>query len=126
MSYDDELEYGDRQLIATYGRPVRLPPGLGDEPVLGIFDNPYGRVDLPHSGFIEEKIITLTVISSEFDGVVKRDVIEIPRKKPDALNTEWHCWELFTVRDIQPDGAGLSVIYLDPKTTSSNSESEIY
>lgn len=126
MSYDDDLDHGDRQLIATFGRPVRLPSHAPDEFILAIFDEPYGRTDIPGGGFIQGKVITLTAISSEIDGIVKRDTIEIPMKKPGSQNAAWDCWKPFTVREIQPDGSGLSVVYLDPKTTSSNSADEVY
>ena len=126
MNYDDDLEYGDRQMIATFGRPVRLPADKFSEPILGIFDDPYGRTDLPHSGFITGKIITLNVISSEINGLASRDVIQIPMEKPSRENPEWSGWTEYTVKEMQPDGAGLSVVYLEPKTTSNNDVNEIY
>lgn len=123
MSYDDDLEYGDRQLIATYGRPVRLPSHEPDESILAIFDEPYGRTDIAGGGFIQGQIITLTAVSSELNGLAQRDELSVSRKTAEG---EWGDWTPFVVREIQPDGAGLTVIYLDPVTNSNNSEHEIY
>ena len=128
MSYDDDLEYGDRQMIATFGRPVRLPGATVDNTILAVFDDPYTRTDLPEGGFITEKVITLTVITSEAPGIQERELITVPldRTRTAAGLIEWDNWTTFTIREIQPDGAGLSVIYLDPLTESDNSEDSIY
>lgn len=123
MSYDDDLEYGDRQMIATFGRPVRLPSHALDESILGIFDDPYARTDLPNGGYIDGQVITLTVISAEINGLAKRDLLSVSRKTAEGA---WGDWTPYVVKDIQPDGAGLSVVYLDPATTSANSEYEKY
>jgi len=123
MSYDDDLEYGDRQMIATYGRPVRLPSHAPDDSILAIFDDPYSRTDLPSGGYINGQVITLTAISAEINGLAKRDALSVSRK---TAGGEWGDWMPYVVREIQPDGSGLSVIYLDPATTSANSEYEKY
>lgn len=123
MSYDVDLEYGDRQMIATFGRPVRLPSHGLAEHILAIFDDPYGRTDIPGGGFIQGQVITLTAITAEINGLAKRDVLAVSQKLPDGT---WGGWTDYNVREVQPDGAGLTVIYLDPVTTSKNSEDEIY
>lgn len=123
MSYDGDLEYGDRQMIATFGRPVRLPFHAADEHILAIFDDQYGRVDLPDGGFIEGKIITLTAISADVNGLAKRDTVSVSNRLSDGT---WGDWTDYLVREPQPDGAGLTVIYLDPVTKSNNSEYALY
>lgn len=127
MSYDDDLAYGDRQMIATFGRPVKLP-GSADMPVLAVFDTPYVRTDMPDGGFVQGTVITLTLITAESGGLRSRDVVCVPqqlKRNPDG-GTEWSDWTSFTVREIQPDGAGLSVVYLDPMTASDNNEYSPY
>ncbi|WP_368750148.1 head-tail joining protein [Klebsiella aerogenes] len=121
MSYDDDLMHADQQLIRTFGRPVRLPSL--PEPVLAIYDEPYARTDIPGGGFIKGQVITLTAITSEMNGLSQRDVLSVPRS---MVNGEWADWTDYTVREIEPDGSGLSVIYLDPVTGSKNSKHEIY
>ncbi|WP_234262261.1 head-tail joining protein [Klebsiella aerogenes] len=127
MSYDDDLEYGDRQMIATFGRPVRPPGADADNVVLAVFDEPYTRRDMPEGGFIREKVITLTIISADMPGIQEREVITVPLKRGyESGMAIWTEWTGFTIREIQPDGAGLSVIYLDPLTASDNSEYSPY
>lgn len=128
MNYDDDLEYGDRQMIATFGRPVIPPGATADNTILAVYDEPYARTDLPEGGFITEQVITLTLITSDAPGIQQRERITVPlsrTRSPSGL-IEWESWTIFTIRDIQPDGAGLSVLYLDPLTDSDNSEDSIY
>ncbi|QHA85694.1 head-tail joining protein [Serratia rhizosphaerae] len=125
MNYDDDLRHGDRQMIATFGRPVRLPKGGS---VLAVFDEPYTRTDLPDGGFVQGKVITLTLMATDADGLSSRDVVSVPRGKaltPDGAIT-WDGWTDFSVREVQPDGAGLLVVYLDPVTDSDNSAYSVY
>lgn len=128
MSYGDDLEYGDRQMIATFGRPVRLPGTHSDNTILAVFDSPYVRTDMPDGGFVQGTVITLTLISTEASGLRSRDTVSVPqllKRNPDGSG-EWTDWVSFSVREVQPDGAGLSVVYLDPLTTSDNSEYSTY
>ncbi|RYM55429.1 hypothetical protein BSR03_27210 [Serratia proteamaculans] len=125
MSYDDDLRHGDRQMIATFGRPVRLPKG---DCVLAVFDEPYTRTDLPDGGFVQGKVITLTLMAADAVGLSSRDVVSVPRSKalaPDGAIT-WDDWTDFSVREVQPDGAGLLVVYLDPVTGSDNNAYSVY
>ncbi|MHC5177440.1 head-tail joining protein [Serratia rhizosphaerae] len=125
MSYDDDLRHGDRQMIATFGRPIRLPKG---DSVLAVFDEPYTRTDLPDGGFVQGKVITLTLMATDADSLSSRDVVSVPRGKaltPDGGIT-WDGWTDFSVREVQPDGAGLLVVYLDPVTGSNNSAYSVY
>ncbi|MCS2152376.1 hypothetical protein MUU49_07235 [Scandinavium goeteborgense] len=128
MNYDDDLSHGDRQMVATFGRPVNLPDASIDNNILAVFDNTYTRTDLPDGGFIQGMVITLTTITSESSGLQSRDTVTVPLNKfcqPDG-RIEWSEWTEFTVREIQPDGAGLSVIYLDPVTSSEKKKHSPY
>ncbi|MDY3572316.1 hypothetical protein [Enterobacter hormaechei] len=128
MSYDDDLMHGDRQMIATFGRPVRLPGRDEDSTVLAVFDDPYTRTDLPEGGFVRGRVITLTLITTDATGLSSRDVVSIPQRRvvtPEGDIT-WGEWVDYTIRELQPDGAGLTVAYLDPVTGSDNSEHSIY
>lgn len=119
--YDDDLRAGDEEMIGAFGRPVRLP--ARSEPIMAVFDEPYARIDLPHAGFIAGTVTTLTAFSGDVDGLAARDVISVPKKR--ALDADdsliWDDWIDYVVKEIQPDGTGLSVIWLDPKTGSENS-----
>lgn len=127
MTYDDDLEYGDRQMIATYGRPVRPPGAADDNVVLAVYDEPYARRDLPEGGFVREKVITLTIITSDMPGIQERDVVTVPLNRHSEFGVViWDGWTGFTIREIQPDGSGLSVLYLDPLTASNNNEYSPY
>lgn len=127
MSYDDDLAYGDRQMIATFGRPVRPPGASADNVILAVYDEPYARRDMPNGGFIREKVITLTLITSDAPGIQEDEVITVPlARRNEGGVTLWDEWTKFTIREIQPDGAGLSVLYLDPFTASDNSEYSPY
>jgi hypothetical protein len=128
MNYDDDLAHGDRQMIATFGRPVRLPGAPVDNIILAVFDNPYTRTDIPDGGFVMGQVITLTAISAESSGLQSRDTVTVPLSRIQHTDgrSEWAEWTAFSVREIQPDGAGLSVIYLDPVTTSEKSEYSPY
>ncbi|MEZ2600757.1 head-tail joining protein [Kluyvera intermedia] len=130
MSYDDDLMHGDRQMIVTFGRPVKLPgKGKGEgNTVLAVFDDPYTRTDLPEGGFVRGRVITLTLITTDATGLSSRDVVNVPQRRvvtPEG-GIAWEEWVDYTVREPQPDGAGLTVVYLDPITDSDNNEHGIY
>ena len=125
MSYDDDLAYCDRQMIATFGRPIRLPKG---DSVLAVFDEQYTRTDLPDGGFVQGKVITLTLLATDSDSLSSRDVVSVPRSKALAPGggITWDGWTDFFVREVQPDGAGLLVVYLDLVTGSDNNVYNVY
>lgn len=124
MSYDDDLAAGDRQLIATFGRPVRV---TADREIVAIFNTPYSRTDIPGGGYVQGVVSSLDTLSDDVNGLAKRDTIQVPLKKTVGPGgVEWAEWTTYTIREIQPDGAGLTIIYLDPTTTSPNSQYEIY
>lgn len=121
--YDDDLNAGDEQMLEAFGRPVRLPNRA--DPIIAIFNEPYARTDLPSSGagFITGTVTSITVKSGSVDGIAKRDVIQVPKKREldEKGNLVWGSWTDYVVKEPQPDGTGLTVIYLEPHTTSENS-----
>lgn len=119
--YDDDLSAGDDQMLEAFGRPVRLPTRT--DPIIAIFNEPYARTDLPSSGFITGTVASITAQSSSVDGIAKRDVIQVPKKREldEKGNLVWTGWTDYVVKEPQPDGIGLTVIYLEPHTTSENS-----
>lgn len=118
--YDDDLSAGDEQMIEAFGRPVRLPGR--PEPIIAIFNEPYSRIDLPHTGFITGTVTSLTAISDDVNGLASRDVIQVPKNRVLDANgiPEWGEWMDYVVKEPQADGIGLTVIHLEPKTTSEN------
>lgn len=119
--YDDDLSAGDDQMLEAFGRPVRLP--TRSDPIIAIFNEPYTRTDLPSSGFITGTVTSITAKSGSVDGIAKRDVIQVPKKREldEKGNLVWTGWTDYVVKEPQPDGIGLTVIYLEPHTTSDNS-----
>ncbi|GEM_PF-992122 len=119
--YDDDLRAGDEDMLQEFGRPVRLP-GRAD-PITAIFNEPYTRTDLPHSGFITGTVTSITAQSDSVTGLAARTVIQVPKRRaPDeAGNLVWTDWTDYVVKEPQPDGTGLTVIYLEPHTSSDTS-----
>ena len=98
MSYYDDLRAGDEEMIREWGRPVKLR-GKTD-PIIAIFNEPYARVD----------------------------VVQVPKQRsiePDGSVT-WSGWTDYVVKEPQPDGTGLTNIFLEPHTSSENSEYSKY
>ncbi len=124
--YDDDLRAGDEEMIGAFGRPVRLAGK--SVPITAIFNEPYARQDIPHTGFITGTVTSLTALSDDVAGVVSRDVVQVPKKRLLDENgvITWSGWTEYVVKDPQPDGAGLTVIYLEPKTNSENSQYSKY
>lgn len=124
--YDDDLRAGDEEMIRTFGRPVRLA-GKSD-PVTAIFNEPYARTDIPHTGFITGTVTSLTALSDDVAGVVSRDVVQVAKQRSidESGAIVWSGWTEYVVKEPQPDGAGLTVIYLEPKTNSENSQYSKY
>lgn len=121
--YDDDLNAGDEQMLEAFGRPVRVPNRA--DPVIAVFNEPYARIDLPSSGagFITGTVTSITVKSGSVDGIAKRDVIQVPKKRELDVNGNlvWGSWTDYVVKEPQSDGTGLTVIYLEPHTSSENS-----
>lgn len=124
--YDDDLAAGDDQMLEAFGRPVRLPGR--SEPVIAIFNEPYSRIDLPHTGFITGTVTSLTAKTDDVNGLALRDVIQVPKKRVlDASgNPEWVEWTDYVAKEPQADGICLTVIYLEPKTSSENDDYSKY
>ncbi|ENC4829204.1 hypothetical protein ABKM80_004136, partial [Escherichia coli] len=122
MSYYDDLRAGDEEMIREWGRPVKLR-GKTD-PIIAIFNEPYARVDVPHAGFITGTVTSLTALSDDVAGVVARDVVQVPKQRSIAADgsVTWSDWTDYVVKEPQPDGIGLTNIFLEPHTSSENSE----
>ena len=107
MSYYDDLRAGDEETIREWGRPVKLR-GKAD-PIIAIFNEPYARVDVPHAGFIT-------------------GVVQVPKQRSIAADgsVTWSGWTDYVVKEPQPDGIGLTNIFLEPHTSSENSEYSKY
>ncbi|EPW1928712.1 head-tail joining protein, partial [Escherichia coli] len=118
MSYYDDLRAGDEETIREWGRPVKLR-GKAD-PIIAIFNEPYARVDVPHAGFITGTVTSLTALSDDVAGVVARDVVQVPKQRSIAADgsVTWSGWTDYVVKEPQPDGIGLTNIFLEPHTSS--------
>ncbi|HFM0131730.1 hypothetical protein [Escherichia coli] len=71
---------------------------------------------------------SLTALSDDVAGVVARDVVQVPKQRsiePDGSVT-WSGWTDYVVKEPQPDGTGLTNIFLEPHTSSENSEYSKY
>ncbi|HCN5968445.1 TPA: hypothetical protein N6Z14_004090 [Escherichia coli] len=126
MSYYDDLRAGDEEMIREWGRPVKLR-GKTD-PIIAIFNEPYARIDVPHAGFITGTVTSLTALSDDVAGVVARDVVQVPKQRSIAADgsVTWSGWTDYVVKEPQPDGTGLTNIFLEPHTSSENSEYSKY
>ncbi|WP_080191146.1 head-tail joining protein [Salmonella enterica] len=109
-SFNELMRRADNALVKTFNvdNGVTLFPDTPQEiTVRGVYDAPFSGVDIA-GGRISSSDTCITLHDIDCVNLKKRDTIKI-------IGTLW------TVREMQPDGTGLTDIYIDPKTTSENS-----
>lgn len=114
MDFNSLMNAADDILISTFNagsgdlKGVTLWPGEGREiNIEAVFDNPYSRIEIPDGGEIKSSIPSFTAHD--------RDVINLLRtNKVKVAEEEW------VVKDLQPDGTGLTTVYLSKYKKSAN------
>lgn len=102
MSFESDLAVGDAQMMATFAEPggVTLWPDTSRRTAIkAVYDAPWQGTDVPNGGQIQGRDACFTAF--------ERDTAEL--KKGDAVIVRG---EMLYVKSLQPDGTGLTVVYL--------------
>ena len=102
MSFESDLAAGDAQMMETFAEPggVTLWPDTSRRTVIkAVFDAPWQGTDVPNGGQIQGRDACFTAFDRDIAGLKKGDAVVV------------RC-ELLYVKKLQPDGTGLTVVYL--------------
>jgi hypothetical protein len=102
LSFESDLEAGDAQMMETFAEPcgVKLWPDTSRRTVItAVYDAPWQGTDVPNGGQIQGRDACFT----SFD----RDIAGLKKGEPVIVRGE----KLY-VKSLQPDGTGLTVVYL--------------
>ncbi|ELY4662255.1 hypothetical protein SMZ96_000870 [Cronobacter muytjensii] len=108
MSFESDLAAGDAQMMATFAEPggVTLWPDTSRRTVIpAIYDAPWQGTDVPNGGQIQGRDACFSAFDRDIPGLKKGDVVIVRGK------------ELY-VKSLQPDGTGLTVVYLSAHRAS--------
>ncbi|MEB4676090.1 head-tail joining protein [Enterobacteriaceae bacterium G50] len=102
MSFARDLAAGDEQMMGTFAEPggVTLWPDTSRRTVIpAIYDAPWQGTDVPNGGQIQGRDACFTAFDRDIAGLKKGDAVVVRG-------------ELLYVKSLQPDGTGLTVVYL--------------
>ncbi|NEG58191.1 head-tail joining protein [Pantoea agglomerans] len=108
MSFGRDLAAGDAQMIDVFAEPggVTLWPDTSRRTVIqAVYDAPWQGTDVPHGGQIQGRDACFTACDRDIAGLKKGDQVFVQG-------------ETLRVKNLQPDGTGLSVVYLSAYQTS--------
>ncbi|ELY5938904.1 hypothetical protein SNN83_001988 [Cronobacter malonaticus] len=109
MSFDSDLAAGDAQMMATFAEPggVTLWPDTSRRTVIpAIYDAPWQGTDVPNGGQIQGRAACFSAFDRDISGLKKGDAVVVRGK-------------MLYVKSLQPDGTGLTVVYLSAHQASS-------
>lgn len=114
MDFNSLMAAADNVLVSTFNvgsgdkKGVTLWPGDEREITIeAVFDNPFSRIEIPDGGEIKSSVPSFTAHDRDIIGLAKKDTVK-------AVDEEWR------VKDIHPDGTGLTTVYLSKYKKSAN------
>ena len=102
MSFESDLAAGDAQMMATFAEPggVTLWPATSRRTVItAVYDAPWEGTDVQDGGQIQGRDACFTAFERDIAGLKKGDPVIVRG-------------ETRYVKKLQPDGTGLTVVYL--------------
>ena len=102
MSFARDLAAGDEQMMETFAEPggVTLWPDTSRRTVIpAIYDAPWQGTDVPNGGQIQGRDACFTAFDRDIAGLEKGDAVVVRGV-------------MQSVKSLQPDGTGLTVVYL--------------
>ncbi|EKS7425980.1 hypothetical protein QCK43_000714 [Enterobacter cancerogenus] len=102
MSFESDLAAGDAQMMATFSEPggVTLWPDSSRRTVItAVYDAPWQGTDVPNGGQIQGQDACFTAFDRDIAGLKKGEPVIVRGEK-------------LYVKSLQPDGTGLTVVYL--------------
>lgn len=102
MSFSAALAAADRLLLGTFEEPggVTLWPDSSRRTVItAVYDAPWRGTDVPNGGQIQGRDACFTTCDRDISGLKKGDPVIVRGEKQ-------------YVKSLQPDGTGLTVVYL--------------
>lgn len=102
MDFDAVMKKADDLIIKTFKTTSSVtlwPDGASPRLIQAIFDRPYERTDIPDGGRITGSSISITARDSDIIGLKRKDTLYVDE-------------EQFFVKELQPDGLGMTRVML--------------
>lgn len=102
MGFNELMRDADNILLSAFnvdGGVLLWPGDVNERQIVGVFDTPYSRTDIPDGGYIAGSDTSFTAHDRDISNLAKKDSVLIN-------NEVWY------VKEMQPDGSGITRVFL--------------